>query len=315
MSYTLYLWAQDGSALDCERLVELFGTDCFADLDVVGEEESDIAQELFYENQQTDVYFQIGNANPDDEEVDEASVQLKQIGFCVDVNLARPAVFALETAEFLDALHEEIPLLCWDTQLDDSKVVPYDREVFLANWMLVNHSSYNAISSLDPNFKDRPILASSEMLRFWNWNYFRPQLDDEIKEDVYVPRFYLAKIGAEVHCVPMWPNKLPVCLPDAEWILLNRSDELLSESARQNDEEIEFTLVSRKDLEKLLAPFETRQFRGVSYRFLNYDSPESAPQAIDELFRSRHFESNFDVCALDGVLDGTFFEEHTAKAH
>jgi hypothetical protein len=314
MSYTLYLWAQDGSALHCERLVELFGTDCFADMDEDADDGgAESTDDLFYENDQTGVYFQISNVSKEDAEDEQGTPMLKQDGICIDLNLSRPTPFALETAEFIDALHEEIPLVVWDSQLTDEKVPPYDREVFLANWMIVNHTSYRAIGGMDPNFKDRPVLSSDAILDHWNWNYFRPELNDEITEDVYVPRFYLAKTDEGVISVPMWPNKLPVCLPETEWILLNRGETLLSEAAKKEGEEIELTLVRRSEIQHILDPYKLREFRGTKYRYLNYASPDKAPAAIDDLFRNRSFDDNFEPWSLDGVIDGTFFEDNAIK--
>lgn len=313
MSYTIYLWAQDGNPLSMDRIFPLLDVLRFPELEPDEDFTVDLGDELLYENRATGVYFQFGNSYVDDE--DNEDLPVKADGLFFNLNLARPSPFVMEAAQFLESIHETIPLRVWDPQLDEEHVVPFDTDVFVANWMLVNHDSWKAVSQFDESFDDRPLLDSDSLQLFWNWNFFREELDEEIDEDVYVPPFYLGVVEEAGIVAAFWPDKLPVCLPVCEYILLNRSEELLSEVAQQEGHEIELTVVPASDLQHILSKFEQREFRGMKYWYLNYATPDDAPASIDELFRNREFDDSFQACALDEVLDSTFFCPQLIRAN
>jgi hypothetical protein len=228
------------------------------------------------------------------------------------LSIARPCPFGLEAAEFVNSIHETIPLVVWDIQLDDEKVLPFDSDIFIANWMVMNHSAWSSIAKRDELIDDQPMIDSASILKYWNWNYFRETLEEELSEDVYIPPFYIGVTNDMGIVAPFWPNRLPVCLPVSEYILLHRAEEFLSESAREAGRELELTLVPSSELEHILNKYEKREFRGISYWYLNYADANAAPPAIEELFRNHKFEENVHICALDEVLDGTFFEPASA---
>lgn len=167
----------------------------------------------FYQNERTGVYFSF------EVEADEADARLVK-GVAFNLNYFRPTVFGLEAEPevraFVDAFEPDIE----DPQTNGMASGPYSRQGFLSGWNTGNAFAYEAI----PRDNNGPFLTMPEarMEAIWRWNMAVPEVQALIGEIAFVPRVTLMTVDGELKSAAIWPDGIPVLMPETDVVYVGR---------------------------------------------------------------------------------------------
>lgn len=255
--------------------------------------------QAFYENSDTGVYFTFELLEPTDDEGGLA-------GIAFNLNYFRPHTFALEALPELEAFAAEFRPAVEDPQVEGMEEGTFSAEGFLSGWSAGNRFAVRAILSQQ---EDHEVFTkpADELERIWKWNYQRQHRQTQLEDSMFVPSISFLKVGAGVGSISVWPDAIPIALPQTDYVLIGR-DEL--SSADLGPDDLDLTLVPWKEVDPLVsaAPSQSDPLR---YYLLEYDF---APDAIVDFVTglSRQTEPLKGVPA-DQVLDAELVAEARAS--
>lgn len=145
---------------------------------------------------------------PDTETEDEVFEGFESTGFSFSINFLRPDFFGYESFPLVGKLCSELDLYVSDPQHDDTPQ-PY-HESLTDDWLQANRDMARTgfdeygLSYLDKETSDR----------VWQYNFAKAGLQDELGDDVFVPRImFVRKYGStDIRHLTVWPQHIPLSL-------------------------------------------------------------------------------------------------------
>lgn len=203
MSYDLFFSADGSDAPDVRELTDYFRSRAWYDI------EDDAAR---YRDGDTGVHFAFLWS------FDDSGEKVEKVTFTI--NYARPRFFALEAADELDDFVDTFDFEFSDPQSEET-VAAYDRDRFLREWNHGNKAAVEAISEQDEGAAFEFSLSADELRRSWEWNRARGDLQTSLGGAVFVPRVLLFARNGSVECGIVWPDAIPLVLPDVDFVLVS----------------------------------------------------------------------------------------------
>ncbi|WP_207420719.1 hypothetical protein [Desertivirga brevis] len=218
MSYDLYFYKKRGASLTESDISE------YLNENLVSTSES--YKQWFVEDEDTEVYFSFDLNEPNTETEDVAFFDSFQdfsnTNFTFNLNYFRPDFFGKLSFEFVERFVKELDLFVLNpqsTEDDEHPVKPRENELY-ENW-----SAINARNSLDYfeeyDLEYYPLEKSND---FYDYNYNRVRLQEQLGEAYYVPKLYILKTKSDgkIVTVSFWSEHLPVVFPPAEYFLITK---------------------------------------------------------------------------------------------
>lgn len=287
MSYDLYFAPREGKpSPNVQQLLEFFqarGSYRVSD------------QQAIYENENTGVYFIFDLSSGLEEQPEAAPLSF-------NLNMFRPHVFGLEAASELRAVVDAFELQVIDPQ-SDSEDSYFSEEKFLATWNKSNEFGYK--SMLAQGAEVPATLPTATIETCWRWNLMKDALQEQLGEDVFAPRFMYVKHGGQVLPAVVWPDGIPIALPEgAALVIIQRKDILPKKLFRSKEDMV---LASWEELFPLMQEFPLVDGRP-PYRLLRYDEPP--PKVVEYLRSLPAGEDNLEGVPTDGVLNAELLAQY-----
>jgi len=253
-------------------------------------------QQAVYQNEATGVYFIFDIGTVENEEEPD----LLPLSF--NLNYLRPHIFGLEAELQIRALVAQFELLVSDTQIDGMSDGDYSAEGFLRGWNTGNTFGYQSILSQNP--EHQPLaLPTAQIEACWRWNLAKDELQAKFGEDVFVPRLMFLRNGAEVASTVAWPDGIPIAMPEAQLILIQRRDILPRKLFGRREDMVTATWV---EVESMLQQFPLEQGT-LPYRLLRYSIvPEPV---VNHLRTLTPTTSKPEAVSVDKILNAELVEE------
>jgi hypothetical protein len=254
-------------------------------------------RQALYQNETTGVYccFDLG-----DVEGVEAN-DLLPISF--NLNYFRPHIFGIEAEREVKALVEKFGLFVFDPQTAGMGEGEYSTEGFLRSWNTGNEFGYKAILQQHADEKIF-MLPTSKIEACWRWNDTRDDLQKELGDHVFVPRFMFVKRGGGAATTIVWPDGIPSAIPEADEFIIPRKEILAKRmfGAAQED----MALANWGDIKSILAPFPLAQ-GALPYRLVRY--PYMPPALGSQLRRLSPIKEKLDGLSVDRILNAELVEK------
>ncbi len=228
MSYDLYFYKQKGTNLS-ENQIAKYLTDNLVSV-------NENANQWFYENEDTEVYYSFDQNEPEDDpesiELYESFTDFDNTHFSFNLNFMRPSFFGLEAFQFIEKLLTDLNLFVLNPQADfENPYKPTKNELF-DNW-----NKTNLWASID-HFKEMEssYLQADKSNEIWDYNFNRSRLQKQLGEQYFVPKifFFKTKKSNEVVTVTTWTEHIPIVIPPADYFLLTRQYKKLFRTIKDN---------------------------------------------------------------------------------
>jgi len=259
--------------------------------------------QAWYENRDTGVYFSF-ELDDDDSDDDEEAIDSWS---SFNINLFRPHFFGLEALPELEAFVGAFDAMIHDPQVDGMGTGEFSADGFIRGWNHSNHFAYRAM--LTSGDADDPIVYPTQTLEsIWRWNFGRDEFQNDVGESVYVPRIMFMKSGRRPNSAVVWPDAIPIYLPQADIVILLRNEL----SGQPDDEDYqELCVVGWDQLAHLLHGF-TNDHRSLPYTRLDFDA---SPDNIVDFVRTQPIaDPQPEGMASDQILDEELVNEVTQSA-
>ncbi len=174
-------------------------------------------EQAWYQNEDTGVYFFFA-LRDSAEEVDPDEPDHWAL---FNLNFFRPRYFTDEAAIELEAFAARFGSKVFDPQLDGMGDGDFSVEGFLRGWHAGNGVSCHRFVPSEV-FPAPPVRPADELQRIWRWNYRRKAMQEELGEDVFVPRIGLYEYEGALHSCSIWTDGIPVVLPETDAVLVYR---------------------------------------------------------------------------------------------
>lgn len=231
-------------------------------------------RQAFYANEDTGVYFSFdlerGGQEQPEEEPPAASFSL---------NYYRPHVFALEAAPEVEVFVQQFNVSIKDPQDQGMGCGPFSREGFLHGWNAGNELTCRAILNSPQKPAIVPTRPMAELERFWQWNYARAALQEELGQEVFVPKIMWFLDGAQVLTAVAWADGIAMLIPAVDIILAVRQRLAPRKLLRRRGD---LCLITPDQAEQVLAPLQEGQYP-LACRLPTY---RQTPQALERFIRS-----------------------------
>jgi hypothetical protein len=252
-------------------------------------------QQAVYQSETTGVYFWFDFAAPEDSEMPDL------LPLSLGVNYFRPHIFGLEAEVEVKALVEAFQLTVSDPQIKGMGDGEYSTEGFLSGWNCGNELGYRGIIKRGENPLTLPTARIEEC---WRWNFQRDDLQKELGDDFFVPRFMFIKHGGVVVPVVVWPDGIPTAVPDTELLIIPRKSVLPKKFLVMSTQDT--VLATRAEVEEVLQRFPLKQ-AALPYRLLNYAAPP--PEIISFLRNLKPMSGQLDAVSVDKILNSELVEK------
>jgi len=292
MSYDLFFHRRDGSAIAADDFNAHFAS---------RENYGEGGQPGFYANEDTGVYFQF--ALSDDRDSDEKQ---QPAAATFNINYIRPHIFGLEAEPELTAFVNRFDLTVEDPQMNGMGTGEYSREGFLSGWNAGNDFGYAGMARQSGAALAEHVLPTERIERCWRWNLARRRLQQQLGDDVFVPRIMFIVVEAKLLTVSAWPDAIPVALPQVDAAIVGR-DELAPRRlfGRRKDT----CLAPATEMQSVLAAFPTAG-EDDPYRLLRYTRQ---PPALVAFVRSlRPLADKLTGVAVDKILNAELVQKALA---
>ena len=253
--------------------------------------------QALYENEDTGVYFWFDYLD-DSEGGPEAPGGSVSFG----LNFIRPHFFALEAEPEVRHVVDYFGFKVYDPQPHGMGNGPYSREAFLDGWNRGNEFAHYSI--MNWGNPPRPIYARprEELEAIWRWNYARQQLQSRLGDDIFVPKIMFVEIEGSAHSVVVWPDVIPIWIPQVDTIIILRQK---LAPRRLFKQESDICLVPFSEMHHFLKPFESTEHSLPSYH-LSYTQP---PKALKSFVKALHpYKDDLQGIPMDRVLDRELVE-------
>lgn len=277
MSYDLFLLSRPGSDVSSDSVARFL-----SERDGYTIEDG----QAVYENEQTGVYFIVDlDGIEADDETPEA-VALAVINYC------RPSFFIREAEEELSALVQALGLRVHDPQggMQDGE---YSPRLFVDGWTHANRQACEAAGLGDVHR-----LPASTLSGVWEWNRRAPHLQDELdkSQDVFVPSIMLFALGTRVVRVAVWPDGIPIAVPDVDYLFIIRERLAPKGFLKRKPDQ---GLVSFDSVKSMFEAHRSKRDDGLFV--LDYETP---PADVESFVTSLPVqEDGFEALSMDQVID------------
>jgi hypothetical protein len=250
MSYDLYFYKRKETNLS-EIQIAKYLTDNLVSV-------NENANQWFYENEDTEVYYSFDQNEPEDDpesvELYESFADFDNTHFSFNLNFMRPSFFGLEAFQFVEQFCKDLNLFILNPQGDSEQpYTPTQKEQF-DNWNKTNlWSSKDHFKEMESGY-----LQTDKSNEIWNYNFNRISLQNKLGEQYFVPKifFFKTKKSNEVVTVTSWTEHIPMVIPPADYFLLTRQYKKLFRTIKDN------ILVSRQTiLNNFVSYFDDFEFK------------------------------------------------------
>jgi hypothetical protein len=252
-------------------------------------------KQALYENEATGVYFIFDLVSSDEGKQDEFSP------VTLNVNYFRPHIFGLETAPEVKALVDEFNLVVFDPQTDGLGEGEFTTDGFLNGW---NHGNAFAYRAMIEQNREQPLLTlpTARIEECWRWNRAKDELQEQLGDDIFVPRILFIEQAGTVATTVVWPDGIPMAFPESDVVLIQRKQILPKRFFRSVEDMV---LAARSDVEPIIHDFPLQQGT-VPYRLLSYTS---VPASV--VSKLREFPATLDKpngISVDKILNQELVE-------
>lgn len=185
---------------------------------------TEAANQWWYENEDTEVYFSFDYAQPEisaDPSEDMSFDGFENTGFSFNLNFMRPDFFGREAFPIVVKFMNELGLYVVNPQIGAASDLPHQPtvEALYDTWGKVNFDfSGNYFSEQCTYY---PLEKSNQS---WYHNVHRKVLQERLGDAYFVPRLFYFKPNnsQEVVTVASWTESIPSLLPEADYYLISR---------------------------------------------------------------------------------------------
>jgi hypothetical protein len=257
-------------------------------------------KQVVYQNEITGVYFifDLGGADMEEEP------DLLPLSF--NLNYFRPHILGLEAEGELKALVEKFDLLVSDSQIDGMGEGEFSSQQFLSGWNKGNEFGYHSIVQQHPNEK-LLTLPTTKIEACWRWNFAQAELQQKLGDDVFVPRFMFLNRGGTVITTVVWPDGIPIALPEADIVFFPRKTILPKKFFRSPEDKV---LAIWNEVSPLLEQFPL-EHGALPYRLLRYTSPPDS--VVTHLRGLKPNSEKPEGVSVDKILNAEIVERVRAK--
>jgi hypothetical protein len=227
-------------------------------------------QQAVYQNEVTGVYFFFDLGSVENEE----QPGLLPVSF--NLNYFRPHIFGLEAEMEVNSLVKNFDLLVSDPQMDGMGEGEYSTEKFLSGWNKGNEFGYQAILQQQPG-TNPSTLSTAQIETCWRWNLAQPELQQQLGENVFVPRYMFLLREGKVQTTVVWPDGIPSAIPEADAVIIPRKTILPKKFFRSPEDQV---IANWNEVASILEQFPFAQ-GAVPYRSMSY--AEIPPNVLTQL--------------------------------
>jgi hypothetical protein len=137
------------------------------------------------------------------------------------LNLYRPSFFIAELEHEISHLVEDLGLRREVQGPDGPSTLDYSADDLVSEWHESNAVAHRALWGADPD----PLHADREVLdRVWRWNAARWSTQDELGDEIFVPRLTgVINDRSVVRTGVVWADAIPTAFPDCDLVIVFRS--------------------------------------------------------------------------------------------
>lgn len=186
---------------------------------------SKVDHQIDYENERTGVYFLIDfnepNTEKEDIEIFESFDDFDYINISASINFFRPDYFGKEIFPLIIDIASKLDLFILNLQeTDQSK----HRPIKWTDLELIEHWVSNNAKVTNQQFKELNLnfLGKEKSDYLWNYTSRIERLENEIKEDIYVPNAFVIqnKDTKELFTFIVWSESIPLLLPKVDFVII-----------------------------------------------------------------------------------------------
>ncbi|MEM8642315.1 MAG: hypothetical protein AAGG51_26385 [Cyanobacteria bacterium P01_G01_bin.54] len=250
--------------------------------------------QAWYENKNTGVYFSFSYS-------DKGENGAEHFPIVFNINYCRPSFFVLEAEPEVTALISSFELTVYDPQVDGMGTGAYDGEKLITVWLAGNKLGYQAIVQAQSQVYSLP---SSQLKKVWSWNYHKDELEDLLREDIFVPKILLMKYQEKPVTTCVWIDAIPAVIPPVDILIFFRIN-LAPENLPKNAEGVGIS--SWSEFQPLLDRHKAKMI-GEAYSLTYPSVPREIQQKVKELpFVNLE---DFESLPTDQVLDREIVQEY-----
>ncbi len=256
-------------------------------------------EQAFYQNEESGVYFSF--------EIDEGSAEDEGSASSVAFNIAyfRPHVFALEAEPELKSFVEQFSCEIEDPQNEGMGEGPYSSEGFLQGWNAGNEFAIRSILGMNEMKEPPPCMAGVKLEQIWRWNVQKAQREEEIQEDIFLPRIILMEVDGVLGSMCVWPDAIPTMIPDVDFLLIPRKEQAPRKFLRKPKEDV--CILARAEYPAFFREYEI-DLDGM--KVVKLPAPQS-PEKVKAFVRGLpSFQGNWEGLAFDSVLNQELVEKY-----
>lgn len=219
MSYDLYFYKQKESEITEQDFADFLNKNLPFNI-------SEHPKQWNYENEETGVYFLIDwnpiNTEPEDIALFDSFENYENLNFSCSINFFRPRNFGLEIFPIINKFIKGLDLYVLNPQddINHDKPLKYPDDYIRDQW--INHNDKVTLEQYgELKFKYLPLETSNYI---WWYLFHRQEIQDSLKEDVFVAGYFLleGKEDGKIHTVTLWTNHIPVVLPPADYVIVQK---------------------------------------------------------------------------------------------
>jgi hypothetical protein len=219
MSYDLLLYKRKGSDIAEHIVADYLNKN-------LPFNNSEYNKQWAYENPETGVYFIIDWNDPstEDENIEPESgfEDFENLNFSININFIRPTYFGLEIFPIIEKIVKDLDLfiLNWQDESDAENPKKFDDGYLQDQWIRQNDKF---CLGMFEEFKSKFMHLEKSNYMWW-YMLNRQELEDSIKEDIYVPRFFIIQSHEdnELYTACVWPDHIPILLPVVDYVIIKR---------------------------------------------------------------------------------------------
>lgn len=205
------------------------------------------------------------------------------------LNFFRPQYFAMQACLILTTIAKRFELDVWNPQAPYSDPHSFDKDIFLQNYAENNDNIIKAFEQKHPEFKSQKLtLASTQQFAMWDWNAYRPMIQDTFPE-VFLPTIYPFHLNGKIRTGLILPSdQVSFLVPETEIVIV--FDKITKKSFYKNSEDF-YKILNHKKCKK----WEDKFLVDIELR-----------KDIDSFMKdSEKVPSDFELVSFDRVLDST----------
>lgn len=256
--------------------------------------------QAWYTNEDTGVYFvfEHNDEPPSDEDDIEHSVLF-------NMNYYRPHYFALEAEPEVSRFIESFNCSIHDYQNSGMENGPYSREGFLRGWNYGNDFGYSAILGSD-NAPDVVFSKpSAELEQIWKWNYSKHKMEEDIQEDIFIPRIMFMLVNGELGSVCVWPDGISTLIPAVDFLYVPRKELAPKKWLRKQKDD--FCIVRKKEFSEFLKVYANDLHELPTFKLPSPDTPKEIKDYVKSL---NAYDGEIKGVGYDSVLNSEMVSKH-----